>query len=198
MEAIILIVAVFLIFIVLITMYSFVQLWNENQTLLVKNNTLQQTLTTTESKNTELQTKLDNIMKQPSMIGLSYKTDNTNLQLIADNIKTILEEIQAASCPIIRDKFVVYRKDFIDSLTVSLQQKPVKCETIKDTFNTETSAFAEAIASGLPRARTDILKAQFKALIENILVIMCSDDKLDVAKVDKFLIDLFNAICYRT
>lgn len=176
-----------------------VVLTKKNKELQEKNELLNRTLTDTEAKKAALQAKLDALMKEPNMLGISYKTDNANIQKLADNIKVILQEVQAASCPSIRDQFKLFNKQFVESLKTGLEGSSLKCDSNKTTFNAQTTAYAEAMTSQIiqqiPSANKDVLKTQFKSLAENILTIMCSGDTLDLAKIDKFLADIIDAIC---
>lgn len=171
----------------------------KNKELQAKNELLSRTLTDTEAKKATLQAKLDALMKEPSMLGISYKRNNAQIQQLAGNIKVILQEVQTASCPSIRDQFKLFNQQFVDSLKTGLEQNSLKCDSNKTTFNAQTTAYADAmtaqIIQQIPGANKDILKTQFKALAENILAIMCTGDTLDLAKVNKFLSDIIDAIC---
>lgn len=170
----------------------------ENKELQAKNDELTQSLTDTKAEKLELQVKVDDFMKSTT-IGFSYSTDDPNIQKIADNLKAIFLEIQLASCPSIRSQFLLNRQEFIDNVSAALKDRPIKCSEIKATYDTQTTQYANNMSANIiaavPTANENRLKTYFKTMIENVLVAMCSGDTLDVAKVDKFLMDIIDAIC---
>jgi hypothetical protein len=136
------------------------------------------------------------------MIGLSYKTDNANIKTIAYSLKAILSEIQSASCPLIRTQFSQNKQQLIDGLSAALNNNSVTCAdiTTSSTVNSPISKYADSMTASIktqvPSANADKLKQYFTTMIQTVLVAMCTDNKVDLAKVDQFLNDILNAICY--
>lgn len=198
MIVIIYLLAIFFVAFVITVAFVLFNLTKENKELQAKNDELTKSLTDTKSENAELQVKVDDFMKN-STIGITYSTDDPNIQKIADNLKAIFQEIQIASCSSIRSQFLLNRQEFIDSISATLRNNPVKCSEIKAIYNTQTTEFANNISANIvtavPTANVDKLKTQFKTMIENVLVAVCSGDNLDVTKIDKFLMDVIDAIC---
>lgn len=148
------------------------------------------------------QLKKDNsdLLSRPYSIGLSYKTDSKDVQIIMQHVTDIMLDLQSTACPSIRTEAVANKKNFLKRISEDADGKPIKCSDIRKKYDEQTTKYgkdmAEDLSSYLPPAKAESLQKKFKALSEAILTAVCTKDKIDVAKADKLFTDVIDAICY--
>lgn len=195
------ILTIFLIILGIGTITALVYLVKENNKLTQTNTELNRSVQEKTRQNKELQDKLDALMKQPSFVGLSYRTDNKELQQIMQNLRNIFVELQMQACPALRKSFLENRQQYVDNLVKELQNKSVKCSDLSSQIYDFNNVFAMTMASSMaqqmPNANQDVIERELKQMLDTYVRSVCVDDKVDVAKLNQFLVDVFGAICYR-
>lgn len=154
-----------------------------------------------ESDKIDLENQIAYLRNRPGMIGLSYQTDNKNLQTLIDNVKDIFIEIQNQSCVSLRKNFSEQRQQYITDLKSMIDNGVLSCDNVTTQADTKTTEFAKSMASviklAIPDSNTYVLEQKFKVLINNVLTTVCKDGTLDLDKVNQLLLDILNAICYQ-
>ena len=190
----------FIILFAIVITYLFIRIMRENKSIQDENNMLKKSLSDTTTKNKDIQARLDDLMSKPSAIGLSYKTNDPNIKPIFDNLRDIFQELQGASCPTLREQFLKNRQEFVDSLVNKIKSGGTTCSNIKSNAQSEIDTFAKNtsnyIVAQVPQANMDKLQTTFITIVGSVLTASCTNDTVDVKKVDQFLMDMFNAICY--
>lgn len=130
------------------------------------------------------------------MVGVSYMTQNKDIQSIINDVKNILERSQYEACPSLRQQFSKNRQSYIDSL--KLTPTPVKCSELKQQLKAQLALITVSMSEQGSQLPSVTLQTQFEQLIEKIITIVCVNDTLDVDKVDKLLQGIIDAVCSPT
>lgn len=191
---------IFLIMLIVSVGFVVFYMFDENKKLKNINEELQKKLDNKTVEAKQLQDKLDTLMKQPSFVGLSYKTDKENLQQIIQNIKNIFVEIQEQSCPMLREAFLKNRQQYIDSILMDLKTNPKSCSEILILIDARNAMFAQRMSNDmsnlLPLANKSVIEKEIKEMLKTFISSICTNNSIDIAKVNQFLLDVFKAICY--
>ena len=150
--------------------------------------------------NSDLADKLDSTLSRQYSVGVSYKTKNKDVQIIMQHLSDVVGDLQKKACPSIRTAVIANNKEFLKSISQDISSnKSVKCSDIKKKYDEQTTKYgkgmAKDLASYLPPEKEENSQKIFKALSEDILVAVCTNDAIDVAKAEKLFTDVIDAIC---
>lgn len=151
-------------------------------------------------ENRQLKKDNSDLLSRPDSIGLSYKTDSKDVQVIMQLVSDIMLDLQSTACPSIRKEAVANKKEFLKSISQDADGKPIKCSDIRKKYNKHTTKYGKNMANGLasylPPEKAESIQNKFKALSEAILTAVCTMNKIDVVKADNLFTDVIDAICY--
>ena len=147
--------------------------------------------------NEDLQKRLDDLIKKPSMVGLSYKSDKKDVQAIMDSMKTVLVDMQKASCKVAQKDIDEYRRIFMENAAQELAQasSPIKCSDVRTMHSQTIDDFVDMFLADVPKENAGAVRESLKGLVVAILDAHCENDSVDLKKLEQLFKDVFDAIC---
>jgi hypothetical protein len=135
------------------------------------------------------QTRIDELMSRPSMVGLTYKSDKETIKSIMNSISEMFDKSKDVVCKQNKDTIAASTATYVDWLIA--QKKSCK------ELQTESESFVDMVLAGTTVSDADktALKTAIKKPYELIMTASCKDDKVDKTLMVQLLTDMWDALC---
>lgn len=199
LSAFILLLIVAIVVIAVIMIKQKKQFEKEQDTLQSTLQTKQTELGTLQEKQAELEKKIDFFMKQNQAIGIFYKTTDPEMKKMLGNLQAILLLVQKNRlCPLLRAGST---REIQDMIAISQTSLDKQCADIKNNpsvaIDQPVNEITRMVMMDTPATEQEKFKKELREMITTYSGLMCTGDKFDIEKSNKFVKNLLDTICYQ-
>lgn len=200
MIALTVILSIFLVLLVFVVGFVIIGLLKNNHDLTKELNDVKSDNKKLKDDNKDLDDMLKTLQNKPSMVGISYKTDNDNVKKIMEEVANVYEAMQDAACTL--------KSKTADQQTAAFLAKfkadssKTSCADIKTTNNSAIDTYVNDLVAdtNIPSNDATFIKNAIKSLVLRIIEAVCtssdnSGSTIDTSKLKALLKDVFEAIC---
>ena len=158
----------------------------------------------TTSKSTRTTTYASKPTQPPdkNVIGLVYKTNNTDISKVMTGIQDLVTTLQSEACAVfknsneLKEKF----KMTIDQLVLKGNEN-VDCTTLLKNLSVARSVYVGLLSefeveSKIKINNKGLILDKIIAIVKSAVEVSCVNNTIDILKLRKLLNDLMDAICY--